>query len=259
MTRGRGERRALRGLAMVGGLLASLALVRCGGRFEVEPDDASAPEASGPLDGAPPSVSDASADAPAPPRDGAPDGGDGGLDGSSDASLDAGLDASLDAADAAPLRRVFRTSKTYAGNQISGQGGGSGARGGDFICAQVAVGAGLSGTFRAWLSDSTQSAAVRITAPGPFYDVTRTKVLFAGNPASNQPLGAIPDQTGALGATTTVWTGSGLAGAAAATCGKWDTGGRFAGTVGRADIPAYWTNSGTNLCANARHLYCFEQ
>lgn len=240
---------------MAGGLLASLALARCGGRFEVELDDATAPA---PLPSAPdvasPGLGDALADAPPSPRDAA-DGPDGGLD----AGLDGSLDARVDAADAAPLRRVFRTSRTYGGAQISGQGGGVGARGGDFICAQVAADAGLSGTFRAWLSDSTQSAAQRITAPGPYYDVTRTKLLFTGNPTAGAPLASIPDQTGALGTPTTVWTGTGPTGNALAHCGGWDLAGRVAGTVGRADLPAFWTNSGTSLCANARHIYCFEQ
>lgn len=259
MTRGRGERRALRGLAMAGGLLAALALVRCGGRFDVEPDDASAPEPP-PLDVGPPAVGDALADAPASPRDGARDGAlDASLDASVDASVDGALDASVDAADAAPVRRVFRTSTTYPGNTLSARGGGPGARGGDYVCAQVAAGAGLSGTFRAWLSDSTQSAAQRITAPGPYYDVSRTKLLFAGNPASGPPLAAIPDQTGAVGSQTPVWTGAGTTGNALQHCSGWDTGGRFMGTVGRADLPGFWTSSGTNLCINARHLYCFEQ
>ncbi|HQY59887.1 MAG: hypothetical protein IPQ09_14580 [Myxococcales bacterium] len=256
--RGRSGTRALRRLARVGGgLLVALALVRCGGRFDVEPD-AIAPEAPElqPEDASRPSISDAAAQEVAPPRDGAADVSS---DASLDAGPDAGPDAGLDAADAGPLRRVFFTSTTYAGDTLGARGGGPGARGGDFVCAQVAAGARLSGTFRAWLSDSTQSAAQRITAPGPYYDVTRTKLLFTGNPASGQPLESIPDQTGALGTAILVWTGASPAGTSLQHCGGWDTGGRFMGTVGRADLPGFWTSSGTNLCANARHLYCFEQ
>lgn len=140
-----------------------------------------------PEDASRPSISDAAAQEVAPPRDGAADVSS---DVSLDAGPDAGPDAGLDAADAGPLRRVFFTSTTYAATP-GARGGGPGARGGDFVCAQVAAGARLSGTFRAW---STRRSPPRSASRRPAPTTTsRARAPPHGQPAS-QPLEAsIPD------------------------------------------------------------------
>jgi hypothetical protein len=59
-------------------------------------------------------------------------------------------------------RRVFVTSQLYQGNL-------GGLAGADAKCQGLADGAGLGGTYKAWLSDSTVSAADRLTHVGAPY------------------------------------------------------------------------------------------
>jgi hypothetical protein len=81
------------------------------------------------------------------------------LSGSTDASDDAGEAGtpSVDGAASGASKVVFVSSVAYFGDAIGGLSGG------DAKCQQLADTAGLKGTFKAWLSDSTTSAADRMT------------------------------------------------------------------------------------------------
>ncbi len=227
-----------------------LAVSACASRFEVETTPGVAASASASASTAP--------TAPPPPP------GDTGVDAAPPNDAGKGNDAAgdapvIDAADAASTRkRVFVTSTTYKGNDLSTLGGVTGARGADVLCGKVAVAAGLIGRFDAWISDMDANAAARLADPGPFYDVTRRTLVFDKNPALGPPLVAIPDENGALGAMRTVWTGSSAAGVKLNDCDRW-TGGGSMGTVGNANTPASFASAGTVSCDSSRRLYCFER
>ncbi len=241
---------------VLGGAALGVALFvgACASRFEVERPDAgdSGPKPSASVSG--------SASTPSPPDASAPL-GDAGPDVAPDRDAAPPLEAGEagDAAEAGPLaKRVFFTATAYRGSDISGLGGAPGVLGGDALCKQAATAAGLVGTFRAWLSDDTQSAALRVTGPGPFYDVSRTKLVFEKNPTMSLPLVAIPDQNGAVSFSRSAWTGSTSAGVKLNDCDRWSPSGSM-GTGGNASTPSNWSNLQPYSCDTARRLYCFEQ
>mgnify|MGYP003378289368 CR=1 FL=1 len=161
---------------------------------------------------------------------------------------------------AATARRVFITSGTFRGSAISLLGGAPGSLGADVLCGRVAVTAGLTGTFRAWLSDTNQAAAQHVPEPGPFYDVTRTRLVFTKNPAEAIPLIPIPDQNGLQlpGGDRSAWTGSTTAGLKLNDCDGWTASGEV-GTGGDGNVPLQWASSGARACNTSRRLYCFEK
>lgn len=239
--------RALRAVTYAAALLAASA---CASRFDVEAtplvEPSGAPVGSTPALTAPPPDADAAEGAPDDVR----------------VALDAGRrDAETDAADpdaASTRKRVFVTSTTYKGTDLSLLGGVSGALGADVLCAKAASAAGLTGRFDAWISDMSANAASRLPDPGPFYDVTRRTLLFDKNPALGPPLAAIPDESGALGVQRFAWTGSTSAGVKLNDCDRWSRTGSM-GTVGNASAPASWANLANTGCDTSRRLYCFER
>ena len=73
------------------------------------------------------------------------------------------------------LKKVFVTSQTYTGNL-------GGLAGADAKCQNLADAAGLPGTFKAWLSDGTTSAASRfIQRPVPYALVGDTIISYSWN------------------------------------------------------------------------------
>jgi hypothetical protein len=171
---------------------------------------------------------------------------------------------------------VFATSATGTGNLGSwaNAGGKTGREAGDAICQSLASGAGLPGTFKAWLSDSAGAAAARLAHSTARYmrvdgvaignswaDFTTTPYL--DNPIDRDERGLLVDLPGVpywvftetrVGGTT----GLGMGGNA---CQDWTSGvdpDRTAdGHVHDKDYQ--WTESGILACrANAR-LYCFQQ
>jgi len=67
---------------------------------------------------------------------------------------------------------VFVTSALYDGDM-------GGLNGADALCQGHANGAGLGGTFKAWLSDATGSPSTRFTHGGPY--VLRNNTVIANN------------------------------------------------------------------------------
>lgn len=163
---------------------------------------------------------------------------------------------------------VFVTSTTYTG---SGVGGLSGA---DSKCAARASGAGLAGTWKAWLSTaagtdpagSRFSAGVTANSTG-FFLPTGTKVADSWADLTDGSLDAAinvyESGTGASGEgfvwTSTDTSGSYVnSGSGSGDCSDYSStsGGTITGQ--RASTTATWTNN-NGSCNNSYRLYCFRQ
>ena len=158
-------------------------------------------------------------------------------------------------ATAIPFNRVFVTSATVNGNF-------GGLAQGDTACQTAATNGGLPGTWVAWLSDGSTDAKSRLgTARGfvrtdgaPFGDTV------ASITSSPQIFNTIHlDEHGADVGTVTVWTGTDTDGTkSSSTCTNWSTTSGSATTGSTGAGPDAWTNSISQTCNAARHLYCFE-
>jgi hypothetical protein len=152
------------------------------------------------------------------------------------------------------LPRVFVTSTTMNANL-------GGLAGGDLICTNLAIAAGLVGKWAAWLSvQGGPHATTRIAGTGPWSLVTgevvaTTKAQLVSG-ALAHPIDK--DEKGTLIPTGRVWTGSNASGLYETNdCDKWGTGAN--GRVGDlTSISATWTTVGVDACNQARRLYCFE-
>lgn len=180
---------------------------------------------------------------------------------------------------------IFVTSSAGHGNllgwmsQCSGRS--TGLEAADCICQEHArLWGSLSGTYKAWLSDSTQNAAARLSHPSVPY-VNRRGVVIAGSWAElTNALCMEAMNYNEAGDTTythgsiLVWTGSDSSGNAltpAKTCDDWTGGGAWlGGWVGSAGVDAYWPNfagcwsewvdgGGWRDCDDHNSLYCIEQ
>jgi hypothetical protein len=167
-------------------------------------------------------------------------------------------------------KRVFVTSASYSGNLAAAAGVSDGLAGGDKLCNSAAIGGGVGGTWKAWLSSSTVSAIDRIADVGPWY-LTNGRLAFRNKAQlTTDPLTAIEvDEGGRLvGAgvwtgTEGVWTGTASGGQrASTTCVSWtsDSSTSF-GTLGINYSPdSSWTDGSPPWsCETPFHLYCFEQ
>jgi hypothetical protein len=237
--------------------------------------------------------------------DGFPALGDDGGPNAADGAVEAGVDARSDAPaaneagssqpeagdDAAPAEAaseaateaggtphtVFVSSQVYDGSL----GGLSGA---DSKCQALATAAGLKGSYKAWLSDSTTAAAYRLThATGPYVLVDGTvlaqgwaQLVFGGllhaidktESGGAAPVGTF--QCGSSGSPN-VWTNTDPAGNPLSTdldCGDWTSNTvatAFIGEASAKDAP-WWTqycqsgNGGAAAtCGETAALYCFQQ
>ena len=161
-------------------------------------------------------------------------------------------------------RRVFVTSETFSGNL-------NGIEGADQQCQSLAESAGLTGTFKAWLSTRIpeSSPSVRFTntaTAGPFLLVDDTVIATSWEDLTSGTLRAPINQT-ELGVTITselVWTNTLPDGTSArdSDCGGWHETITI-GVAGRSsETDAEWTYGplGIALCPAPGHrLYCFEQ
>ena len=174
-------------------------------------------------------------------------------------------------------RCVFVTSQTFTANL----GGLSGA---DSKCQELADAAGLSGTFKAWLSDSTTDARDRLAqAAVPYMRVDGVPIadnfadLVDGDLAAPLEI----DEAGMMATGSPfVWTRTSTAGihpsragctqgppddplGLCLTCRDWFDGvtgaPRFDGGIGSwLFANSQWTFNGANQCNDMNHVYCFE-
>lgn len=181
-------------------------------------------------------------------------------------------------------RRVFVTSQVYTGNL-------GGLAGADAKCQTLADAAGLGGTYKAWLSASTISAAERLTHVGAPYvladgvtvvakDWEHLVNTYGGGPPlahaidRTETMGPAPTQENFCGGVTpiplvttgTQWDGSlyaiGCMSGKCYTCDDWTTT-AGAGLWGMASVTDNgWTHICEGVpgsCAHQAALYCFEQ
>lgn len=169
-------------------------------------------------------------------------------------------------------KRVFATNAIFSGGQIGG------LTGADAKCQGAAVGAGLTGTYKAWLSDVTGSPSTRFTQSNAPY-VRVDGILVANNWADlidgelNAPI--IKTEINTVAASEVicnnesswVWTNTqtdGTMSDAGSSCVEWsvNTGGSIWGRV--TDVQGTWTSACSggapvNFCGKRAPLYCFEQ
>jgi hypothetical protein len=172
----------------------------------------------------------------------------------------------------ASAKKVFVTSITGIGNLSSwtDAGGNTGIDAGDAICQARAIAAGITNatSFKAWLSDSTNSAIDHVTAgattDGPFYRLDGVKI--ADNKAAlinaTSLFTAITrDETGAYN-NNPVWTGTSPSGVLTTNqnCVDWTS--NLSGDNGTSGIEiesnSGWTTWSSVACNGKAALYCFE-
>lgn len=160
--------------------------------------------------------------------------------------------------------RVFLSSLSYGPNL-------GGLAGADAKCQALATAQGVTGSWKAILSDSTTSARDRLNIRGPVRDLLGREIALN---AAELWSGAIKikiqyDEKKVLQSTAIVWTGTNSDGAKNANinstqCANWsaDSGGVQAGRTDFTDyrwiaiyIPPGQT---TNACNNTLRLYCID-
>jgi cysteine-rich repeat protein len=166
------------------------------------------------------------------------------------------------------FRRVFVTSEQFSGNM----GGVSGAHA---LCQAAAAAAGLTGTFSAWLSDSTHSPESDfIKSAVPYLLVDDTVVsnnweqLISGQLMS----GIYVTEKGGAPLSTSdpcmpeglviVWTNTNVTGkqdAAQLSCNQWAAGGDQGSGGIAGGFDSSWSVGCYMPCSTMAPLYCFEQ
>lgn len=159
-------------------------------------------------------------------------------------------------------RTVFVTSATFTGSL-------GGIEVADQACTMLAVAAGLSGRFRAWISDSSGLSPSETFNQGnvPFVMTSGVRVAdhwtdltdgTINNPIVVDEHGRQPDSV------AVIWTGTTASGQALtvdATCAGWsDASAGAMGQVGEVDaIGPAWSSSRKAGCDQLGRLYCFQQ
>lgn len=155
--------------------------------------------------------------------------------------------------------RVFVSSHTNNGNM----GGLSGA---DQICQDNATTAGLGGTWKAWLSDSTTSASDRLYhSPSPYVLINCTRIadnwddLTDGdiqNPINLYENGGTFADTGAF----TYTNASGSALVSGSHCSDWTSSAASGAEIGDpTTTTSGWSHFASGFCNTNQNIYCFEQ
>jgi hypothetical protein len=164
------------------------------------------------------------------------------------------------AVDAGPMR-IFVTRSTYAASF-------GGITAGDFRCQSSAAAAGLTGTFKAWLSDSQTNAADRFVSNGPWVEVGSNVTLFPTRAALRGfPSAQIKNDELGQPSPDLWWTGTLANGVKAdKNCADWTSSsefnsamiGRRGGGAGQPDKE--WTEYDVYSCASSQEfaLLCLE-
>jgi len=158
--------------------------------------------------------------------------------------------------------RIFVTSITYTGAL-------GGLTGADSLCQTRANAASLGGTWKAWLSDTSTSAATRLSHSSvPYYNMNNQKVADNWADLIDSSLSAAisydetgASQTGYVFTNTnengTVWDNTALY-----TCNNWTDGGpSYGDTEGNCtSTNGAWTKyTNGGMCYIPTRLYCVEQ
>jgi hypothetical protein len=156
--------------------------------------------------------------------------------------------------------RVFLSSVLYPGDL-------GGLTGADAKCQGLAGAAGLPGTYKAWLSDSTSSVISRfVPSSGPYQLVNGITIAANWADLKDGLLAApinVTETGGGPGGSTTAWTHTAFDGSPAlgdAHCQDWGSTVAPSGTAGNvtATDPT-WALFNSTTCNTPLHLYCFQQ
>ena len=167
---------------------------------------------------------------------------------------------------------IFVTSQRYPADLRTAGSGADGLEGADNLCQLAAQSVGLTGTFRAWLSSSTEGALGRISGDGPWVGMDGTLLFPNRASLSTVPMDGISfDERGEQpDPFYEAWTGTGVGGAIkpagerdSVTCLDWTStvdSEQVCGHLGllqRSDDD--WTDYQCGYCSPfSRHLYCLE-
>lgn len=159
-----------------------------------------------------------------------------------------------------PPLRVFVTSGHFAANF-------GGVDGGDALCQDAADDAALGGSWRAWLSDGSSTAAARLShSDGPYTLVDGTLVANDWNDLVDGHIAHAIDTTelGVLADVPSTWVATATTAAGAlqmfnGSCSNWTTTAAGSAGVGNVQNTSTWSDSGAITCGTAVSLYCFEQ
>lgn len=153
-----------------------------------------------------------------------------------------------------PYKKVFVTSTLTNGKM-------GGVAGGDAICQARAVAAGLAGTFKAYLGDTTSAPSTRFTkSTGPYALLTGTRLADDWDDLTSGSLDGVPfidEFAKQIPGPLQGWIGmqhpSFLP---AKTCLDWTS---DAETELGTQVASTWGNEKDSACNTEQHLYCFEQ
>jgi len=186
-------------------------------------------------------------------------GDDGPIEVSIDAAGDAGGDVVPIDGPSPTVKRVFVSTTAMTSGAFGGNAGG------DAICQSLSDGRRFGGTWKAWLSDASNTPGTRFThASVPYRMIDGTVVANDWNELTSGTLRhAIDlDETGAQ-SFVEVWTGTVRNGRAEGDhCSAWSSGAATVrGEAGSSSATDFqWTAATLEACDVATaHLYCFEQ
>ena len=169
--------------------------------------------------------------------------------------------------------RVFVTSLRYSADLRTAGGKPTARASADSICQTLADAAGVTGTFRAWLSTTDVHAIDHIAGAGPWYRMDGAVAFPNRASLGTTPLVPImiDEQGGMPDPFYEAWTGTAVGGYLApldgkqsVTCWDWTStidSTQVGGVVGDIDNDGpNWTDLATGYCSPfKRRLYCFEQ
>lgn len=161
-------------------------------------------------------------------------------------------------------QRIFVTAAEYHGNyRAVFPSATSGTEAADMFCQLTAEGAGLTGSWRAWMSDTGSNAIDRIAGIGPWVNMMGETVfmnraaLTVSAPMNSMAYNELGESTSHY-----VWTGTSTGGVVSLnTCGDWGYGtGVYHGTYGiPGSVSSAWTSYNVASCDTLNALLCFEQ
>ncbi len=168
-------------------------------------------------------------------------------------------------------KRVFVTEGAYSGDLKTQGAGATGPDGADNICNQEATIAGIGGTWKAWIRDTSfGSGALRVGAHGPYARLGDNALVFSGALATGNPRVAInrtPAGTVLLAdalsyAVLSALNNDGSSKSPGSDCQSWTSSSsgydQWYGDC-RPTHMHNWSSTGTRYCNRAGRLYCFEQ
>lgn len=161
-------------------------------------------------------------------------------------------------------KKVFLTSISGSGDLGSWQeaGGKTGLSAGDAICQKLAGDAGLSGTFKTWLSDGNQDAKGRFVSDGPWIRPDNVRIADNKNDLTDGILHSsihLAENGKYYGMQP--WTGTKADGTKGAShCNGWTSADPAVRGIrgGASAANAMWSNAKDDKCSERASLYCFE-